>query len=98
MGTHIGILVKNVSMYVRNACFQFMSTIFSDSGFVTTDGEFGIWIIFMQSLSPRIPAVLHRKEIVWGRKAWYPLYTTIQKALFLVKDLFSRSFNVHVQH
>lgn len=50
----------NVSMYDRNAGFQFMPTNDLDSGFMTTDEEFGICIIFMQSLSwrPRIVASL----------------------------------------
>lgn len=39
-----------------------------------------------------IPGAPHRKGIVWGCKAWYPYYRTIQKALFFVKNLFSRSF------
>lgn len=67
MGTYISM---NVSMYDKNAGFQFLSTNDLDSGFVTTDGEFGICIIFMPVLELEtkdcgIPAVLHRTGIVW---------------------------------
>lgn len=49
-----------------------------------------------------IPGVPQRKGVVWGCKAWYPHYRTIQKAHFCQKSVLqviqsSSSHNAHVQ-
>lgn len=89
----------NVSIYDRNAAFQFMSTNDLDSGFVTTDGEFGICIIFMQSLSWRASVVGSLLSSTGKKQCGDVKHGTHTTELFkrhiFVKNLFSRSFKAH---